>query len=612
MKKETLDELISKVDDIFGTLNCIKIVSDVEKFQKWLKEEHKITNPSSLFRGYQFFLESAIRTFLNSIILDSALDIEEDFVFHRARFNGVEISKVPNTCEKTILVRNINEKLRDIKRSRNYEEMKEAIKKFNTDVVAAFDKIYTDHVVVSPELNIRKEEALRYATMSYTFIFLNDTSYGYPHGYFVSLLSSKMSSEQYRKSFEGYKYALQFVWYSLLGENYYSTSIKNLHNAEDWSAKDDFGEISLEDSSEDPKETKERKDLDSYFGKIQEEIIVPLEKKLNLDLGFGKLLYLKKKPSKSILKKLLTPLKEPKLNEREKLDYQLLWYPVELMDSSKSHIFNGVPAFITLLAGSVELKRIFAEGEKAYVCKFVHPRNNLKDHDFSYGVLIEASGNIGISDYSGWMLSFDCCGDYSGFSGSQHAMAETFIEEYKKQGLIDVKKMTIGKDDFKKYIADKMVAEKRELILEELEEISKKRLERDIVGEAKGLILELITYYTLSKRQYDWVDWNVTINQNQLDIILESGEDFILIECKTKPGELGKEITKLKEKLERYPTNKKKKCEFWYWNRPAQKIINKLHDEGIGVKIVSELVENDPLWRNKKLDKLKNIFNRNI
>jgi len=40
-------------------------------------------------------------------------------------------------------------------------------------------------------------------------------------------------------------------------------------------------------------------------------------------------------------------------------------------------------------------------------------------------------------------------GDYSGFSGSQHAMAEMMIDEYKKRNLIEVREIVVDKDKLK-------------------------------------------------------------------------------------------------------------------------------------------------------------------
>jgi len=583
------DNSIWGVDDVFGTLDIIRIVSDVEKFKDWLRKEHKIENFEVVFDGYKFFLESAVRSFLHVIIYNYTLDIEEDPVFRRARFVGIHLSKIPNTCEKTMLIKNINHHLKLIKRSKNFEELKSVIINFKSSL-DVFWKIYNENVAVNKKISIDKGTALKYLTMFYTHIFLGDTSRSIPHGYWVSMLYNNINPEQHKKNLNGYKYALQFTWSILLEEKYYSTSIVNLHKAKDWSGKYDS--------------------LYSYCWKIYKEAIEPIEKELKIGLGLTKILYLEKKISKEIFKDLLRAPKEPQLNEKEKLDCALLWYDIEFLDSSKSHIFNGVPAFISLLVGTAELKSRFPEKGKAYICKFIHPDKSVNGNDFSYGILMDAFGSTGLSDYSGWILFFDCCGDYSGFAGSEHAMVERFINKYKNNGIIEVIEITINKNKLKEYIADKITTGKRDEIMQILEEESRARKERNIISEARGLVLELVTYYTLSKKIYDLIDWNIKMNKDQLDVILETKDDFILIECITNPNneDMNKEINILKTKLNNYNTNKNKKCVFWFWERPHQIVIDNLNSHKIEHKVVSELIKDDPSWKNKKMDKLTSIF----
>ncbi len=610
-----------KVDDVFGIFNCIKLSIDADKFRNWLKKEHSVQTFDEFFHGYKFFIESAIRTFLYTIIYNSSLDIKEDFVFYRARFTGINVSKIPNTCEKTILIKNILERLRLIKKAESWIELSNELNRFKELVLDIFEKIFNDYVGVSPNVNITKEEALNYVTRFYTYIYLNNTSQitkplmqlhldeapmFIPKGYWVSILDNGLNSEQHNKCFEGYKYSLQFLWSMLLNDKCNASCIKNLHKSKNW-----YKEDNSTYSKSGREEVRERyDDLDSYFGKIKIEIIEPMEKDLGIDIWFDKVLYFKNKIAKSLFKNLLTSKKDTQLNQKETLDYELLWYPVEFLDSSKSPLFNGIPAFISLLAGTAEVKKIYGEGEKAYVCKFIHPNKSVNGNDFSYGVLIESFESAGFSDYSGWILFFDSCGDYSGFSGSQHAMAEMFIDEYKKRNLLEIREKIIDKDHLKKYIADKIVSREKEQILFELDEESRRNLGKNTIAAAKGLINELIAYYILSKKKYDLVDWNLISGQDQLDVVFETTNDFLLVECKSNSNniDLDDEIEKLKRKLSNYDTDKNKKCAFWFWNRPNEKIIEKLTNKGIEFEVISELINNDPNWENKEKDKLKLIF----
>ena len=611
--KKLLEEFTSKVDNIFAILNAIKIISQIQEFNKWFKNTHGKKPTLQIFYGYRFFTETLIRTLFNSIIYSSELPIDEDIVLLRATFVGIELGKLPNTCEKTIFLKNLNNYRRKIKNAANWKELQETMNSFQNDFVSIFEKIFEKNIRVSQKFQIGKQEALKYATMFHIYVYLNDTSRFIPHGYFVSILKNGLKENYRAKNFEGYKYALQFIWYQLLGEkDYNKSSIRNLHRSTDWSKEiyifsddgeiKDFSELEWGTSNENMQTPVERNDLDSYFSKIKDEIITPLEERLEMTFGFSKFFRMEKKISKKTIEKFLKYEKKVHLNEKERLDYQLLWYQIEFLDSSKSHIFNGVPTFIQLLIGTAESKKIFGINEKAYICKFTHPNSSVNGNDFSYGVLIEAFGSAGISDYSGWFLFYDCCGDYSGFSGSEHMMAEKIIELYKKKGLIEVREMTIDKQKLKEYIADKIVLDKRKEVLKELDKISKKRFEKNIVNEAKGLVLELLSYYTLANRDsYKNVDWNVKKDGDDLDVTYETEEEFVLVECKTDPNTIN---------LSEHDISKLKRGEFWFWERPTPNNAKILKSKKIKYVVFSELIDENPIWKDKNKDKIKFIFRK--
>jgi len=595
------NEFELKIDDVFSVINCIKIASDTEKFQEWIKRTYKLKDNKTAFKGYRFFLESTIRLLMYMLITNESLGIKSDWVFYRANHRGIKLSKVPNTCEKTVLIRNLNSKLKTVRKAENYQELQIALNEFKSKILSIFDKIYTKYIDTSPDIKLNKEEALEYATMFCIMIFLNDTSKGHPHGYWVSVLDNRVEPKEMDNNFEGYKYALQFVWHSLLRRKYNLTSIKNLHKSKLWS-------ISFEDRAKMKYKYKIGTTLDDYFGKINDEIIQPLQKKLKVNsIGFTNLLCVTKPIPKNILKNLFKGNKGPKLNEKEVFDFKLMWYDTWLSDSSRKDIFTGVSTFVYLLIGIAETKRRF-DLEKAYICKFTHPNKSIGGNDYTYGVLIESFGSAG-SDFSGWALFFDCCGDYSGFSGSEHYHAEKTIELYKNQGLVEVREMTIDIEKFKNYIKDKLISPCN------LDNEIKTRKESNIANEARGLILELMAYYTLSKIKHekDLLEWNVKKNGTELDLLFETEKDVMFIECKVDPHncKLEEEINKLKNKRDNYNTNKNKVMKFWFWIEPNPRILKKLKEKRINYEILSEIVKNDPLWRNKKLNKIKFVMNQN-
>ena len=100
-KLSDLEKLDYWTEALFAMHNCANIVSRTNIFKAWMKEEYEDVNFDTVFHGYKFFIETVIRCFLNKIVQNTHLGIEEDFVFYRACFAGIPLHKIPNTCEKT-------------------------------------------------------------------------------------------------------------------------------------------------------------------------------------------------------------------------------------------------------------------------------------------------------------------------------------------------------------------------------------------------------------------------------------------------------------------------------------------------------------------------------
>ena len=109
------------------------------------------------------------------------------------------------------------------------------------------------------------------------------------------------------------------------------------------------------------------------------------------------------------------------------------------------------------------------------------------------------------------------------------------------------------------------------------------------------------------------MDWNVKTQGGELDVILETTDEFMFIECKTDPSTstIREEILKLREKISEYPTKgKKARAIFWFWHRPSQQVIKILDAENIEYFDFLMITRQDSAWKDKKLDKLKFIFTK--
>ena len=571
---------IGDLSAIFGVWNALSIISDVDAFKNHIMEHYNVHDFEKIFEGYKFFLQSAFNAFIYTIAYDYHLGIEEDFLFFRARFVGVELNKIPNCCDKVILLKNIFKEFKEIKRSKNYSQLSVAISKFKENVLDVFKGLFDNYVCISPKFKKSKEEILKKATMFYVYLYFNDLQDGPPKAYYMNSFDGKDRWELYEKYsflkekyFEGYKYALQFIWDHLLGSN---SKLKDLHNTKDW----------LE--------------LDNFYDVIRDHVILPFEKESKIDFGLTQTMLLCGKIPKKSFKKLLSSLPESQLTTKEKLDVFFMWYPAEIVDPDK--IFSGAPTFVSLLIGNAEIKKKYAEGEKVEIRKFIHPTE--RGNYYSYGILIESYGSI--SDYSGWVLFVSCCEDFSGFSASLYKMIEKYIMEYWMQDLINIQEMTINQEDLENYLVkdiEKYREKMRRIRLEKEKEV--------MLGDARGIIVELLTYLLLSEMG-EKPKWITHLNGREVDIVVENDTSVRIIECKhninniktRKENANNNDIEKLKEKAKLYNTSKKKFLEFWTWVRPNLELLEILKEENIRVVQISE----SEYLKDKKMDKLKKIL----
>lgn len=236
------------------------------------------------------------------------------------------------------------------------------------------------------------------------------------------------------------------------------------------------------------------------------------------------------KIDKNILKQFLSKreLKEPHYVENHRkekdiekwLDWKLLWYNVEVLSSAGS-IFSGVPAFIATLAGIVNLSE-----DKILVKIFKHPVMK-NEHNYSFGILIPAFGTSGLTDYSGWLIFYDCATDYSGFGGSLYIQAKNFIDKFRKYNAIEAEEIKVNKKVFQKYLKRKSASSVFDRIVTQtpfgpkaLEDISKiESTKKLFIENTRGILFELIVYkWIIMTQDFDEIKHDHIINGEQIDI----------------------------------------------------------------------------------------------
>jgi len=451
MRKE--DFRNTGINELFAFTNIFNIISDTQNFHTWLKKIHKIEKFDSLFVGYRFFLEVIIHRIIYSISLDDSLNLTEDEVYWRARSSGgINLADFPNSCEKTIISKNIWKSGKKIREAKDWNELIDTIKEINNQFLT-FNFIFNNYTISKSKIS--KKIVLLNNSMNYTHIFLNDTQRIRPNAYPEISLDSSINEENAVDIFLGYSYSLQYLWYSFLGDKKFkSTSIKNIHKAEELFGHERFHSIDDDLYGDAYHDAVVKWDsLDRFFGIINKEIF-----ESNIDIRKNTdLLVLNKDYDKQILKTLLrtedlpepeylTKTDTPELKSK-KMDLTLLWFPFDYLNSEKRHDFNGSFSFIYLLEGY--LKRKGKNSKNEIVLRIKHPQSGINGFFYSYGILLDNFYDFGDI---GWIITLACSTDFSGHGGDEHKRIERTINEYQKIGILDVREITIDEEFFEDYL----------------------------------------------------------------------------------------------------------------------------------------------------------------
>lgn len=427
------------IGDFLGIIRCLALITDANAFKKWIATYHTIESADPLISGYKLLFETLFRMLISNIEENISLDLSSDEIFNRASFRGISIYRLSNTCEKTIIIKNIAEKAKGIFNSFSWEQLITAMNLFYEQVIAELVKISeisnVNNAFRAPDIHT----AIKYCSIFQVYIFLNDTSRGIPHGYTVAMLEDfdgtylkrRQTVKNIDDNFFGYVYGVQYIWSKLLENEFNESIVKNIHFSRDWDS------------------------FDKYFEKIREAIILPIEKSSGVSLAFDNMILLKGN-AKIFFENLLSDITwEEPLGEKETLLQKFLWYPIQLLDGSENE-FSGIPTLIPLLMGNIQLRRRRGtEKSTAKVIRIIHGKESDHRRDYSYAVLVELGGYI--SDASGWMLFYDCCSDAGSTSGLYRDI-EILLDRYRKYGFIEISSVRIEKRKFVFFIKDELTS----------------------------------------------------------------------------------------------------------------------------------------------------------
>jgi len=596
---------------ITPSLVVLHHLKNIDFFEEWLTEYHIEVEKNKLFEGYKFAVTCCLNSFVDGLIYDNLLGFSSDLIFNRAIINAIPIHQIENSCEKTILLKNIKPFLKNIHKAKTYVELKEKIIIFEDNISTIFNKIISNNINIS-----NKEVGLNILSINFTYLYLMQIGNNGPIGNIITPLSTNWTKkENLNNYFKGYKYSIQFIWYLLLGKNTYEqTSLINLHKATSWrkykyietNTKNEFPFINNEFNLE------EQDCFDSYFYRIKNEIIIQNDYDDIIKFPFEN--YNKEDLFSSLFSSVLY---KPNFSLKEKIQYELLWYPIEIINSENSQIHSGVPAFNVMLSGTIELfNPSESEFERIYVIKFTHPHiNNKSKNEYSFGVLIDTKSVANFYS-SGWIIYQNLIGDYSGGARMELKSIEKLINKYKEY--IILKEMTISLDLFKTITKEYQTKYERN----QIETQEKNNNLTSKLQVARGYILELFAYSIFCNNEYYKDNFDIKINvdnkTNEKDIILvnKKNQNIKIIECKYNPKtQTVKDLSEqLNKKLNDY-INNNVFIELWFWKELDPSDFEKINrvekniNKEIKIVSISSKSRPDKILRNVNIDELKIIMN---
>lgn len=375
------EETDSNNDVIFAFLEILKILSRTEDFQNWLLTHHKIDDQQELLEGYKYILTVSLMYFINELISFDPFSLKDDEKLVRANFLGKFIDDIPNSCEKTIVLKNIWKQSQRIRKAKSFEKIRN---EKPWEILNIYETLREHNLKGNKEIS--KEESISSVAQFYAYLMLIDTSFGMPRATRWASIFEPSENMKYLDSvFNGYRYGLEYLWFCLLGQSKFQEScLKDIHRSDkvhfdnakktvDIKLGEENSEVETFSESEEEQIRREEWDrvhkkwytIDQFFAKVRSDIIHPLEKKIGRIGGFGEGFLKLEGFDKNLFDDLIVSktddatymTKTDDESMKKRIESELLWYPVSVLNSAKTFTFNGAFSFVAMLRGLVNIVR---------------------------------------------------------------------------------------------------------------------------------------------------------------------------------------------------------------------------------------------------------------
>lgn len=552
-KGRTIGDSVSLSFLIVGT-HAIEALSDAAAFNAFLKE-NSITK-RGLLPGMKMLFENLIDDQMLQIQIGADFAFESDRITQRALHKGVPIEQVMSNVSLAKLLRGLKETRRKVMRENSVPDFHITISDELSPWLEAVKHLFENHTEIERRecQDLDKESVLNLFAYSWYLRFLDIRQH--LRGYLVERIREDLDEltedfetpqlegaqkekmkeldpqlekkrkkeiekerKKYDKCVSGWRTCTAYLWSQLKGPLLPDTPVDSILQCDSW------------------------EDLDDLFRPIADGHVAEVDRRLGTGTGdvFCRVSEFRPRNLDSLMIEYDKTLKD---NLKLCLDHSFLWYDFEILDGAHPKIFPGVATFTNLLVGSVHMKEQYNRINPIEIRRILHPAGyhfykedeaemKREKHDVGYAILVPSYSTM--ADYSGWLVSLDCCNDYSGFAGGMRKSAERFIDLHEKN--LAIEDILISRNDFRRYLKSNIL-DRHEKPFSRLSESEwdSIRLEESIeLGtELSAVIIELFMATTMAEAGFviHWQYKNTdVVGDKEIDILAVKGKEVQIIEC---------------------------------------------------------------------------------
>jgi hypothetical protein len=575
-------------DKVLGSARYLQICLDTLGLESWLLHSHPDTSVADIYEGRKYAIDLGFRLLIDSISDDYSFGLPEDFLLHRANWQGVAANEFQSDSVRAKIINNLLGRRYEIMTSSAPDEFEAAINRMRTELDSFL--MNARKAAARPRgFHLAKITAIDYAAMWWVYLRAHDARFSEPVGFRSSLIDGDIGRDRTSRATPvGLGHIFQYFWTKMIGSIAANEAVGQIHLVKEW-------------ISADP----ERADrtFDDFFRPIQSQIIEPLEKLVGVGLNQGRLLPIRSS-TLELFKPWLQDLPLQPLELWQRWRQSFAWYPIEVIGRSAQNLYTGAGGLLSALLGHRSMKQRGNNSEPVLIVRIRHPQGERR-WDYSYAVLIEGGGSFGFSDYSGWLLFWDVAGNYSGTANNLRIQIENLITEFEIDRTVEVfAQIDVRQQTFLEWIdqehsdgtndTDKPEPPSTGISMDVYRELSSSaKNAQELLAESKGLLTELLGWWTetgeLQPVNVEKSGWD-NFGRGPVDLVIASNASGVIkfIECKAsldqfaEPKKMDELIAKV-SKLTRDPNFKRE------WNYTSQTKIE------IVVCFVKNLSRKNPL-----------------